>query len=204
MAVREQRREFADPGFIRFLFGNKQMAWVWLVVRVYLGWQWLSAGWEKLHSPGWDKHRREPAGVLAASVRGPGRRNQGHRALRLVSPVPGLHAPAPLVRLVRQAGRVRRNRDRHSSDPGAFVGVVAFFGAFMNFNFMLAGSASTNPVLFTLAILLLLAWKIAGYYGLDYVLLPAVGVPWQNRGLFGRAREEAHRHTPHAAAPGSA
>src|SRR5947209_4766213 len=50
MAVREQRREFADPGFIRFLFGNKQMAWVWLVVRVYLGWQWLSAGWEKLHS----------------------------------------------------------------------------------------------------------------------------------------------------------
>ena len=48
---------------------------------------------------------------------------------------------------------------------GAFVGVVAFFGAFMNFNFMLAGSASTNPVLFTLAILLLLAWKIAGYYG---------------------------------------
>jgi len=48
---------------------------------------------------------------------------------------------------------------------GAFVGIAAFFGAFMNFNFMLAGSASTNPVLFTLAIALMLAWKIAGYYG---------------------------------------
>ena len=61
----------------------------------------------------------------------------------------------------------------------------------MNFNFMLAGSASTNPVLFVLAILIVLAWKVSGYYGLDYALLPALGVPWENRGLFGRGRDQA-------------
>src|SRR6185436_14648793 len=61
---------------------------------------------------------------------------------------------------------------------GAFVGVAAFFGALMNMNFMLAGSASTNPVLFFLAVGLMLAWKVAGYYGLDRVLLPLVGTPW--------------------------
>jgi thiosulfate dehydrogenase [quinone] large subunit len=49
----------------------------------------------------------------------------------------------------------------------------------MNMSFMLAGSASTNPVLFTLAIGLILGWKVAGYYGLDRWLLPALGVPWR-------------------------
>ena len=62
---------------------------------------------------------------------------------------------------------------------GAFVGVAAFFGAFMNLNFMLAGTTSSNPVLFGLAVLLMLGWKVAGYYGLDRVLLPVVGTPWE-------------------------
>jgi thiosulfate dehydrogenase [quinone] large subunit len=48
----------------------------------------------------------------------------------------------------------------------------------MNMSFMLAGSASTNPVLFTLAILLMLAWQVAGYWGLDRFLLPLLGAPW--------------------------
>jgi thiosulfate dehydrogenase [quinone] large subunit len=41
---------------------------------------------------------------------------------------------------------------------GLFTGTAAFGGITMNFNFMLAGSASDEPVLFTLGILLLLAW----------------------------------------------
>ena len=47
---------------------------------------------------------------------------------------------------------------------GLFTGIAAFFGAFMNWKFMMAGAASSNPVLFTLAIGLMLAWKVAGYY----------------------------------------
>jgi thiosulfate dehydrogenase [quinone] large subunit len=62
---------------------------------------------------------------------------------------------------------------------GAFTGIAAFFGAFMNWNFMMAGTASSNPLLFTAAILLILAWKVAGYYGLDRWLLPLLGTPWQ-------------------------
>ena len=61
---------------------------------------------------------------------------------------------------------------------GAFVGIAAFFGALMNWNFIMAGAASTNGVLFTLAILLILAWKVAGWYGVDRFLLPIVGTPW--------------------------
>ncbi|HEY8491501.1 MAG TPA: DoxX family membrane protein, partial [Dehalococcoidia bacterium] len=71
---------------------------------------------------------------------------------------------------------------------GAFTGIAAFFGAFMNFNFMLAGSASSNPVLFLLALGIILAWKVAGYIGLDRWLLPAVGTPWRPGAIwpFGR------------------
>ena len=69
---------------------------------------------------------------------------------------------------------------------GAFVGFAAFFGAFMNLNFMLAGSASTNPVLFLIAGLLILAWKTAGYWGLDRFLLPALGTPWRDDVVAGR------------------
>ena len=64
---------------------------------------------------------------------------------------------------------------------GALTGIAAFFGATMNMSFMLAGSASTNPILFTMAIGLMLAWKVAGYYGLDRYLLPRLGTPWSAR-----------------------
>jgi thiosulfate dehydrogenase [quinone] large subunit len=61
---------------------------------------------------------------------------------------------------------------------GAFVGVAAFFGAVMNWNFMMAGSASSTPMLFVVALGLIGAWKIAGFIGLDYFLLNWIGTPW--------------------------
>ncbi|MBZ0299473.1 MAG: hypothetical protein K8J31_07035 [Anaerolineae bacterium] len=63
---------------------------------------------------------------------------------------------------------------------GAFVGIAAVFGAFMNWNYIMAGSASTNGLLGIAAILLILAWKVAGYYGLDRYLLRWLGTPWSS------------------------
>ena len=69
---------------------------------------------------------------------------------------------------------------------GMLTGVAAFFGALMNISFLLAGTASTNPVMFTLAIGLILAWKVAGYYGVDRYLLPLLGTPWRPGSVVGR------------------
>ncbi len=77
---------------------------------------------------------------------------------------------------------------------GVFVGISAFFGALMNWNFLMAGTVSINPVLLPLALLLILAWKTAGYIGLDYYLLPMLGTPWRP----GRMFEGTHR--PHTLA----
>src|SRR5205085_6291341 len=61
---------------------------------------------------------------------------------------------------------------------GAFVGLAAAGGLLMNVAFMLAGTTSTNPMLAILGVLLILAWKNAGYVGLDRYLLPLFGTPW--------------------------
>ncbi len=39
---------------------------------------------------------------------------------------------------------------------GAFVGIAAFFGALLNWNFIMAGAASTNGMLFAIAVVLML------------------------------------------------
>src|SRR5215207_3655412 len=41
------------PPFINFLFNDKRAAVLWLFVRVWLGWQWISSGLEKMENPGW-------------------------------------------------------------------------------------------------------------------------------------------------------
>jgi thiosulfate dehydrogenase (quinone) large subunit len=61
----------------------------------------------------------------------------------------------------------------------------------MNWNFIMAGTASTNALLFLFAILLMLAWKVAGWYGVDRWLLPKLGTPWSEV----RVEERAARTT---------
>jgi len=48
----------------------------------------------------------------------------------------------------------------------------------MNLNYLFAGTVSTNPLLGVLAVLVVLAWRVAGYYGFDRYLLPILGTPW--------------------------
>lgn len=37
-----------EPPLARWLFAGSQAAWIWLVVRLWLGWEWLQAGWGKV------------------------------------------------------------------------------------------------------------------------------------------------------------
>lgn len=69
---------------------------------------------------------------------------------------------------------------------GIFVGLSAFSGAFMNWNFMMAGTASMNPLMLVISIFLILAWKTAGWWGLDRWILPTLGTPWQPGSIFNK------------------
>ena len=62
---------------------------------------------------------------------------------------------------------------------GLVIGLFTGIAAFMNMNYLLAGVASTNPVLLLLELPLILAWRAAGYIALDSTVLPLLGAPWQ-------------------------
>ena len=48
MARRREVVTIEEPRIARWLFGSSQTAWIWLIARVWLGWEWLQAGWGKV------------------------------------------------------------------------------------------------------------------------------------------------------------
>jgi thiosulfate dehydrogenase [quinone] large subunit len=166
------------PAFTRYLFSNTQAGLFWLPIRLFVGFAWLEAGWHKVTGPGWLDGGSALAGYWTKAVAIPegGRPPITFEWYRDFINVllNGHHETwfAPLVAFGELAVGI-------ALVTGALVGVAAFFGATMNMSFLLAGSGSTNPVMFTMAIGLILAWKVAGYYGLDRYLLPMLGVPWR-------------------------
>jgi len=172
-----------DPPIARFLFQSTTAAWLWLVVRVYLGYQWIEAGWHKFTDPKWIGDGSALLGYWQAAVAVPPAAPKAaitydwYRAFLqfMIDSNAQVWFSKVIVfgELLVGIGLI----------VGALVGVAAFFGAAMNMSFMLAGSASTNPVLFMLAMLLVLAWKNAGWIGIDRYLLPALGTPWKQPAL---------------------
>ncbi len=169
--------ETEGPAFARFLFSNSRAAFVWLPIRVFLGFTWLEAGIHKATGTGWVDGGAALKGywtaAIAVSDTGKGPITYDWYRDFITTLLNGGHYSwfAPLItygEILVGIGLIL----------GALTGIAAFFGAFMNMSYLLAGSASTNPVLFTLAIGVILAWKVAGYYGLDRVLLPVLGTPW--------------------------
>ncbi|HET7702558.1 MAG TPA: TQO small subunit DoxD [Candidatus Limnocylindrales bacterium] len=166
------------PAFARYLFSNTQAGLFWLPIRLFLGFAWLEAGWHKVTGTGWLDGGSALAGYWTNAVAIPekGRPPISFEWYRdfINFLLNGNHETwfAPLVVFGEIAVGL-------GLLVGALTGVAAFFGALMNMSFLLAGSASTNPILFTMAIGLMLGWKVAGYYGIDRYLLPMLGTPWR-------------------------
>ncbi|MEZ4711601.1 MAG: DoxX family protein [Caldilineaceae bacterium] len=170
-------REISDPPIARFLFSDTRMAWLWLIVRLYLGYQWVEAGTHKL-TPAWLNGGEALKGFWTGAIAIP----EGGRPpiafdwyREFIAFMLRTESYTWFAKLV-VFGEIFIGV---ALILGAFVGISAFFGALMNWNFIMAGAASTNAVLFTLAILLMMAWKTAGYFGLDFYLLPKLGTPWK-------------------------
>ena len=166
-----------DPVAWRLLMGNVYFALFWLPMRFFLGRDWLTHGAEKITDPAWVDDGEALRGFWERAV-----------------VVPEEGSPPITYGWFREFLQ-------HGLDNGwftwfaklvawgevlvglgllvgALVGLAAFFGTFMNFSYLLAGATSTNPVLFGLGIFLVLAWKVAGFWGLDRWLLPLLGAPW--------------------------
>jgi thiosulfate dehydrogenase [quinone] large subunit len=175
------------PAFARFLFNNTRAGLVWLPIRLFVGISWLESGLGKITNPEWTtggaalRTYWERAAAIPEQGRPPITYEWYREFLNIL--LAGNHETwfswiIMFGELAVGAGLIL----------GALTGIAAFFGAFMNMSFLLAGSASTNPIMFTLAVGLMLAWKVAGWYGLDRYLLPRLGTPWRPGELVRRDR----------------
>ncbi|MEJ2709029.1 MAG: DoxX family membrane protein [Anaerolineales bacterium] len=182
-----------DPPVARALFGDVRWAWIWLILRVYLGWEWIQAGWGKLHNPAWTGSNAGAA--LTGFINGALQKTsgahpdvQGWYATFLQNVVlPNAHAWSYLVSWGEFLVGI-------ALVLGIFTGIAAFFGSIMNVSYLLAGAVSTNPIFFAIATWLVLAWKTAGWLGLDRWVLPALGTPWRPGLIF--RHDEGERQRP--------
>ena len=133
-----------EPKIARLLFGDAQFGWMWLPLRLYLGWSWLEAGWHKFIDPRWmgsgeallDFWNRglkmTPKPVIAIDW---------YRSFIEFLVSSGAHTWFSKViifgELAVALGLIL----------GAFTGIAAFSGGLMNWSFIMAGSASTNGLL---------------------------------------------------------
>ena len=188
----KEATQIPEPPIARFLFADTRMAWLWLIVRVYVGYQWLTAGLDKLTGRDftiganfgktvgnpWVFSAHDGAAIKGfvmgalAQTTGAHPSVQGWYAGFLQNFVlPNAALFAYLVTFGEILVGV-------ALILGILTGIAAFFGVFMNMNYLLAGTVSTNPILGFLALFLILAWRVAGYYGIDSYLLPLLGTPW--------------------------
>ena len=185
----KERIRFEEPRFARFLFASASAAWIWLPIRLYLGYEWAHAGWEKVTGdPSWltsgeplkgfvgfaltnagqGEHSAVNYGWYAAFLRWVG--GDGAGVMSKVVPLAELTVGTLLI-------------------LGLFTGVAAFLAGTLSMSFGLAGVAGVNPMFFLLEALLILAWRNAGSIGLDRYVLPALGTPWEPGTLLARERQ---------------
>jgi len=182
--ITASRREVPQwPSLLNRLFTDVRAAWLWLPLRLWLGYQWLEAASHKVGNPAWTETGVALKGFWTNAVSVP----EGGRApiafdwyRSFIQALLDAEAYTWFAKLIAYGELLIGI----ALIVGALVGVTAFFAAFMNWNFMMAGSASTNPLLFVIAIGLLPAWRVAGLVGVDYALFNRERLA----GLFSKSR----------------
>ena len=164
-------REWRWHHFLRFGYAAAPLL---LPIRLYVGYEWLNSGLEKVGSTTWTGDQAGAAiegfvqGALEQAT-GAFPAVQGWYAWFLREVVlPNAEVFGWLVSL----GEVLVGA---ALVLGVLTGVAASFGGVMNANFLLAGTVSTNPILLALELVLIVGWRPAGWWGLDRWIIPQLG-----------------------------
>ncbi len=170
--------QIPEPRLSVILFSDTRASWLWLPLRIWLGWSWLMAGWTKFQNPAWlgDNAGTAITGFLKGAVA---------KSVGAYPQVSGWYADfiqnfaldhTILFSNLIVFGEIAVGL---GLILGVFTGIAAFFGTFMNLNFLFAGTVSTNPVMLLCQLFLILAWRNAGWIGADKWLVSKLGVPWR-------------------------
>jgi thiosulfate dehydrogenase [quinone] large subunit len=161
-----------------WLFHSREARVLWLVVRVYLGYLWLNAGYQKI----WGKENLVfwsggGAGVKGFATAGVAGSTAGKGAGASYGWWAGfLHNfVIPNSSWIAKFIACGEFLIGVALILGLFTGVFAFAALSLNLVYMFTGSAGVNPMYAIMAVLLVLAWRNAGWFGLDRFVLRAPG-----------------------------
>jgi thiosulfate dehydrogenase (quinone) large subunit len=169
-----------DPEAVGTLLSNRMMAPLWIIPRVYVGWVMLNIGWPLTRSSEWMAH----GGALRAAL------SSGSENQSWASSGDGLHGgitsflvQSGAVDWIARLTAVGMTLAGIALILGLMSGIAAFAGIILSVNVIIAGSTEPGPLVLGLAVLLVLGWKTAGWFGLDHWVLPALGAPWKGGAL---------------------
>jgi thiosulfate dehydrogenase [quinone] large subunit len=167
-----------EAHFSRFLRASKFAAALYIGIRLSMAYEWLTSGWAKAQNPAWVQTGTALQSFWQKAVAVPAAPAQPlitYPAYRAFIQYMLDHGWYVAMGKLIPAGELLIGL---ALLLGAFTGIAALAGLFMNFNFMYAGSTSVNPTLILLEAILIFGWRVAGWYGLDRYLLRWLGAPW--------------------------
>jgi thiosulfate dehydrogenase [quinone] large subunit len=160
-----------QSSWAHFFTANKASAPLWFVVRLYLGYEWLMAGYDKFTNPAW--FGSDAGAALNGFVQGALAKTAGaHPDVQMWYATFLQNAVLPHLNAWSHAVTLGELAIGLGLIVGLFTGAAAFFGFFMNLNFLLAGTVSVNPIWLVLALSIMLAHRVAGHWGLDRYAMP--------------------------------
>ncbi|HJV45499.1 MAG TPA: DoxX family membrane protein [Bacillota bacterium] len=152
--------------FVNWLRTNVYASILLLLARLYIGYEWISAGYEKL-SDGFSA-----AKFLQGAIDKPVVTHD-----QIVYPLYNAFLKAfalPNVGLINFIIPWAEVLVGLGLLLGCLTTVAGFFGMTMNTAFMLAGTVSSNPWMLVITIFILVAGRNAGKFGLDRYVLPYI------------------------------
>jgi len=158
---------------MKFWRENKYAAGVVLLLRLYIGWLWLEAGWHKI-TGGFDA-----TGFLTRAVENPVADKATGAAVYPTYTAFIEHFALPNVKLINFLIPWGEFLIGLGLILGALTIAATFFGLMLNFLFLFAGTVSTNPWMLLLGALIFIAGANAGAYGLDRFLMPLLKAGWK-------------------------
>lgn len=156
--------------FTKWLRENAVAAWILTVVRIYLGYQWITGGWGKITGGGFDASGFLTGAITKATGDHPAVQTWwAHFLENFAMPNVGLfNVLVPWGEFLVGLGLIL----------GCFTTFAVLMGMVMNFAFLFSGTVSTNAQMIALEIFIVVAGFNAGKIGLDYYVIPYI------RGLF--------------------
>jgi thiosulfate dehydrogenase (quinone) large subunit len=158
-----------------WFYRSRAASVLWLVARLWLGYGWVNAGYQKL----WGSEK-------AAFWNGGGAGVKGFATAGVTGSTAGKGSGAsygwwagflhnfviPNASWIAKVVTVSELVIGVLLILGLFTGAAAFAGLTLNLVYLFTGSAGVNPAYAIVAVLLILAWRNAGYLGLDRFVFP--------------------------------